>query len=252
MDRLCVRVLEADLGIPGIRAFSTLRSGGPDYSPYDGLNLADHVGDRADRVAANRRLLEEVLLAGQHPLWLRQVHGTGVVAGHVVSGSEIPEADAVWTHQPGLACAVLTADCLPILFSTVDGSAVAAVHAGWRGLAAGVVEAALAAMPCSAGGVHAWMGPAIGACCYEVGADVCDVFVKNMGPAALDCFVPSSASGKYQADLYGLAALRLKRAGVNWLAGGHQCTACNPTEYFSHRRDGQTGRMASVITILPT
>jgi len=246
-----IKTLEADLGVPGIRIISTLRSGGASPVPYRGMNLGDHVGDQADCVASNRRQLQNMIPGNKQPIWLRQVHGSGVVAAHRVVPGAPPEADAAWTDQTGVACGVLTADCLPIVLAADTGRAVAVVHAGWRGLAAGVIEATLAAMPAVSGSIRAWLGPAIGPCCYEVGSDFRDVFLKRWGAVAAGCFTAGRMSDKFQADLYGLAAQRLDRAGVSSIAGGDQCTACNADDYFSHRRDGITGRMATVATLLP-
>ena len=245
-----IKTLEADLGIPGIAIISTLRSGGASPVPYRGMNLGDHVGDKAACVASNRRQLQDIIPGNKQPIWLQQVHGSRVVAAHRVAPGAPPEADAAWTDQAGVACAVLTADCLPIVLAADTGGVVAVVHAGWRGLAGGIIEATLAAMPSVGGGVRAWFGPAIGPCCYEVGSDFRDVFLKRWGPVAADCFTEGRMSGKFQADLYALAAQRLARVGVTSIAGGDQCTACNAGDYFSHRRDGITGRMATIAILL--
>lgn len=247
-----INILEADLGIPGVRIISTLRGGGVSPVPYRGLNLGDHVGDQASCVASNRRQLQNMIPGNKQPIWLRQVHGSGVVAAHRVVPGAPPEADAAWTDQTGVACGVLTADCLPIVLAAADGSQVAAIHAGWRGLAAGVIEATLAAMPRTAVDMLVWFGPAIGPCCYEVGAEVREAFVTAQGNDADRYFIPGHAQGKFHADLYGLATLRLHRAGIKSIKGGDQCTACDAHNYFSHRRDGQTGRMATLVTLLPT
>ena len=247
-----ISLLEADLDIPRVRAFTTLRPGGASIGPYRGLNLADHVGDRSEPVAANRSALAGLLPPELRIIWLQQVHGTEVVSADRVAAGIAPQADAVWSDQPGAGCAVLTADCLPIVLAAADGSQVAAIHAGWRGLAAGVTEATLAAMPQTSADMLAWFGPAIGPCCYEVGAEVRKAFLTALGNDADRYFVPGQARGKFHADLYGLAALRLHRAGIKSISGGDQCTACDAHNYFSHRRDGQTGRMATLVTLLPS
>lgn len=247
-----IRLLEADLDIPRVRAFTTLRPGGVSVGPYRGLNLADHVGDRSESVAANRRALAGLLPPQLRISWLQQVHGAEVVSADRLAADIPPQADAVCSDRPGAGCAVLTADCLPIVLAAADGSQVAAIHAGWRGLAAGVIEATLAAMPRTSVDMLAWFGPAIGPCCFEVGVEVREVFVTAQGNDADRYFVPVHARGKFHADLYGLAALRLHRAGIKSITGGDQCTACDAHNYFSHRRDGQTGRMATLVTLLPS
>ena len=247
-----ISLLEADLDIPEVRAFTTMRPGGVSVGPYRGLNLADHVGDRSEPVAANRSALAGLLPPELRIIWLQQVHGTEVVSADRVAAGIAPQADAVWSDQPGAGCAVLTADCLPIVLAAANGSQVAAIHAGWRGLAAGVIEATLAAIPQTSADMLAWFGPAIGPCCYEVGAEVRKAFLTAMGNDADRYFVPGQARGKFHADLYGLAALRLHRAGIKGITGGDQCTACDAHNYFSHRRDGQTGRMATLVTLLPS
>lgn len=247
-----IRLLEADLDTPRVRAFTTLRPGGVSVGPYRGLNLADHVGDQFQSVAANRSALARLLPPQLRITWLQQVHGTEVVMADRMPAGIPPQADAVWSERGGAGCAVLTADCLPIVLVAADGSRVAAIHAGWRGLAAGVIEATLAAMPCTSVDMLAWFGPAIGPCCFEVGTEVREAFVKAQGNDADRYFVPGHAQGKFHADLYGLAALRLHRAGIRQITGGDQCTACDAHNYFSHRRDGQTGRMATLVTLLPS
>jgi len=181
--------------------------------------------------------------------WLQQVHGTEVVAAGTAAA---PVADACWTGRAQLACAVLTADCLPVLFCDRAGSTVAAAHAGWRGLAAGVLEAAVAAMPVSPGDLLAWLGPAIGPRAFEVGEDVRIAFVDAVDYADLKsrvagCFTPASRAAHFHADLYGLARLRLAGAGVTEVYGGEHCTFTEKDAFFSYRRDGKTGRMASLI-----
>lgn len=231
-------------------AFTTTRRGGCSAPPYASLNLGHHVGDTPGAVAANRERLLESLSAGQSGVtriqWLRQLHGTGVVAAP--AGEEYPQADACWTRERGVACAVLTADCLPVLFCDRAGTTVAAAHAGWRGLAAGVLEATVAAMGSPAADLLAWLGPAIGPGAFEVGAEVREVFCRG-NAAAEQAFLPAHRPGHYFADLYALAQLRLAGIGVGRVYGGDLCTHSDPGSFYSYRRDGETGRMASLIAL---
>ncbi len=226
---------------PGVRALQTLRVGGCSPAPWDSFNLGDHVGDDPARVAANRAALRRRLPV--EPAWLRQVHGT--VAVDAAKCPENAEADAAYARQPGVVCAVMTADCLPVLFCDRAGSVVAAAHAGWRGLAAGVLEATIAALGVPAGELLAWLGPAIGPAAFEVGDEVRAAFVAA-DPAAAAAFAPH-APGKWLADLPQLARRRLQAAGVGWIGGGEICTWADPASYFSYRRDGITGRMATLV-----
>lgn len=222
-----------------IKVISTTRFGGVSQAPYDSLNLGDHVGDHPDAVALNRsRLLDEIGV--QDAQWLTQVHGTECVEAQ--RDALIREADASWTDQAGLACVIMTADCLPVVFT--DGHTVAAAHAGWRGLADGVLEITLAQF--SGSEVHAWLGPAIGPNAFEVGEEVRQQFCDHLAQS-IDCFRPSENKGKWLADLYQLARLRLLRAGVQHISGGRYCTYSDPARFFSYRREQQTGRMATLI-----
>lgn len=229
---------------PQVRALFTTRLGGVSVAPYDSFNLGSHVGDDPRHVDENRRRLRELLPA--EPLWLEQVHGTAVARGPAAGG--VPCADAAVSRRPGEVCVVLTADCLPVLFCDAQGSTVAAAHAGWRGLAAGVLENTLAAMQVPPAQVLAWLGPAIGPQRFEVGEEVREVFVAG-DPAASAAFAAGAASGKWLADLYALARLRLRRAGVASIHGGDACTAGESERFFSFRRDGRTGRQASLVWI---
>lgn len=238
-----------------IGALSTLRRGGVSPAPYGdgsaggGLNLGMHVGDQPELVQRNRYLLQGVL-PGQ-PAWLTQVHGTTVLdaAGVAVGGA--PEADASFATARGAICAVICADCLPVLFCDAGGKVVAAAHAGWRGLAGGVLERTLEAMRgAGAGEILAWLGPAIGPQQFEVGADVLQAFRSGAAtPESVEAaFAPRpDRPGKYLADIYALARLVLRRAGVERVAGGEFCTVSEPTRFYSYRRDGVTGRQASLI-----
>lgn len=237
----------ADLLIPdwpapaNVRAVQTTRLGGCSPLPWNGFNLGDHVGDEPARVAANRAELRLALPA--EPLWLEQVHGIRVVDAAVAA--QRPVADAVFARQAGVVCAVMTADCLPVLFCDRAGSVVAAAHAGWRGLQAGVLEATIAAMAVAPTEILAWLGPAIGPQAFEVGDEVRAAFVAA-DPAAAQAF-QAHAGGKWLADIYGLARQRLLAAGIRAISGGDFCTLSDARRFFSYRRDGITGRMATLI-----
>lgn len=224
-----------------VRAIATTRGGGVSTGAYAGLNLGDHVGDNPVDVAQNRTLLRDHLPAD--PKWLKQVHGATVA--YADNLREVVEADAAIAHAVHTVCAVLTADCLPVLFCDTAGSVVGAAHAGWRGLAAGVLEETVRAMAVPSAQVLAWMGPAIGAQAFEVGEEVRHVFVADM-PAAADAF-RAAGPGKWLADIYRLARLRLARIGVTQVYGGGLCTYDEAARFYSYRRDGVTGRMASLI-----
>lgn len=224
-----------------VRSLQTTRHGGVSAAPYASLNLGDHVGDDPVAVAENRRRLRAHLPA--EPLWLRQVHGTTCIdAAITTTGSE---ADAAFTHQPGTVCAVLTADCLPVLFCDVAGTVVAAAHAGWRGLAAGVLEQTVAAMNVPADQLMAWLGPAIGLENFEVGGEVRNVFVAH-DAAAATAFA-ARPHDKWLCDIHALARQRLAALGICRLASADFCTVRDTDRFFSYRRDSATGRMASLI-----
>ncbi|HZX30235.1 MAG TPA: peptidoglycan editing factor PgeF [Rhodocyclaceae bacterium] len=226
---------------PGVRAVQTTRKGGISAVPYDSLNLGDHVGDDPGAVEANRRRLAEIVLA--EPVWLKQVHGVMVAdADDAVAGCE---ADAAVSRRPGRACVVMTADCLPVLLCDRAGTVVAAAHAGWRGLAAGVIEATVAAMGRPGDELLAWLGPAIGPDAFEVGDEVRAAFVAH-DPLAAAAFVPG-APGKWLADICLLARQRLVALGIHDVWGGGQCTVADSDRFFSYRRDGVTGRMGTFI-----
>ncbi len=224
-----------------VSALATTRAGGVSTSPYAGLNLGGHVGDDPASVAQNRAILRAALPA--EPVWLTQVHGIAVLDAD--GGIASTETDASMTRRAGQVCAVLTADCLPVLFCDRDGSVVAAAHAGWRGLVGGMLEATVAAMQVPADSVMAWLGPAIGAQAFEVGDEVREAFVA-VQPQASAAFV-AQRRGKWLADIYALARLRLQRIGVTRIYGGGACTYSEAARFYSYRRDGATGRMASLI-----
>jgi YfiH family protein len=237
-------------------ALSTTRAGGFSSGPYRALNLAHHVGDQPSLVDANRALLSGFLPAGTRVCWLNQVHGVKVVKAGCVDATIVRSADASWTDQPGVACAVMTADCLPVLFCDVDGSCVAAAHAGWRGLQAGVLEATVAAMGIDPGRLMAWLGPAIGPARFEVGGEVREAFLAAAElaerAAVQSCFLPSAGhDGHFFADLYALARCRLRVAHVAGIYGGGYCTYDEDRRFFSYRRDRTTGRMATLIALGP-
>lgn len=240
-------------GLPAnIGVLSTTRLGGVSPAPYDdgvgggGLNLGTHVGDQPHYVAYNRDTLCAQLPS--EPVWLSQVHGTAVVDLATVRPQQVPEADASLSTTPGRVCLIMTADCLPVLFCDAEGKTVAAAHAGWRGLAAGVLQNTVAAMRAAgAGELMAWMGPAIGPEQFEVGEDVRTAFQQQGAP---DAFQPIAGKlGKYLADIYALARYVLQQAGVQQVHGGEFCTVSDPARFYSYRRDGVTGRQASLIWI---
>lgn len=223
-----------------VKACVTTREGGVSEAPFDSLNLGDHVDDRPEAVAENRRRLTDHFSI--KPAWLQQVHGIAVAHA---DPSVVATADASWTATPGIACAAMTADCLPALFCDRAGTRVAAAHAGWRGLAAGVLEATLDSLDVPAEDILVWLGPAIGPQAFEVGPEVREVFI-NQFPEAETAFVPSHNAGKFMADIYKLARLRLAVRGVTAVYGGGFCTVTDP-RFFSYRRASRTGRFASLV-----
>jgi YfiH family protein len=231
-----------------VRAVSTSRAGGVSLAPYDGLNLATHVNDQPEHVAENRARLRQALTLPAEPLWLEQVHGCEVVClpdpKETVS---TVTADAAWSDQPGQVCAVMTADCLPLLLCDRSGREVAAVHAGWRGLCDGVIEAALERFSAPPADLLAWLGPAIGPDAFEVGSEVRAAFLAR-DPAVETAF-QATADGKWLADLFLLARRRLRLQGVTRISGGGLCTHTRSADFFSYRRDGITGRMATLVWI---
>ena len=224
----------------GVHACVTTRAGGVSLPPFDSLNLGDHVEDAPLAVAANRQVLVDAL--GCRLAWLKQVHSPDVVEA---DPWQVPTADASWSATPGTACAVLTADCLPALFCDRAGTRVAAAHAGWRGLAGGVLEATLAALAVPAAEVLVWLGPAIGPQAFEVGGEVRDIFLAAH-PQAHIAFVPSLNAGRFMADIYALARIRLAACGISAVYGGGLCTVTDP-RFYSYRRAARTGRFASLV-----
>jgi YfiH family protein len=230
-----------------VRAVSTQRRGGVSLPPYESLNLGAHVEDAPAAVEANRRRLRTALDLPAEPAWLRQVHGTQVLDLDVRQDGA--PADAAVTRRAGNVCAILTADCLPVLLASDTGNCVAAAHAGWRGLAAGVLEATVQAMGSSPSHLIAWLGPAIGPRHFEIGPEVRDEFLRR-DPGAAAAFT-ANERGRFMADLYLLARRRLMALGIARIFGGEACTYTEADRYFSHRRDGRTGRQASLIWLEP-
>lgn len=230
----------------GVGALMTTRAGGVSAAPFDSMNLREGVGDDPIAVVHNQAVLARAI--GCTPVWLNQVHGRAVVrlTAAMVS-APTPTADASVTTEPGIACAVQVADCLPVLFAAPDGRAVGAAHAGWRGLAGGVLEATLGAVGeaagCAPGEIHVWLGACIGPRRFEVGPDVLDAF--GGGAQRFVAHTP----GKWLADLPGLARDRLRRAGATDITGGAWCTVSDPSRFFSYRRDGVTGRQSACVWI---
>lgn len=251
-----VPVLPADWPAPpGVRAVTTLRYGaGGSRPPFDQFNMGNRYaadGDDPAQVQRNRDLLVPGLALPSAPHWLRQVHGTGVLrfdAPPTAQGVDVePTADAAVTSEPGVVLAILTADCLPVAFAARDGSEVGAAHAGWRGLADGMLEATVAAMRTPASELLAWLGPAAGPADYEVGEDVYRAFV-DLDAGAVSAFV-ATRPGHWKVDLYALARRRLQAAGLEpgAISGGQHCSIADPQRFYSHRRDRRTGRMATLV-----
>ncbi len=228
----------------GVRAVVTTRRGGVSQPPYASFNLGVRNGDCQEHVAENRRRLRSGLALPEEPRWLHQVHGVEVVAAEQIR-RDITAADAAWTMRAGVVCAIQTADCLPVFFCDRDGRRVALVHAGWRGLVAGVIEATQAALGMPSAYLLAWLGPAIGAQAFEVGSEVRAAFVAF--DSGLSTAFRAAAHGRWLADLYCLARHRLRRCGVESVYGGGFCTVTDAGRFYSYRRDGRTGRMASLI-----
>lgn len=242
---------ERDLIIPdwpvpaNVRAIQTTRAGGVSLAPYDSLNMGLHVEDNPLHVAKNRQLLSQYVPT--EPVWLNQVHGVTVVDAGATD--RVPDADASFATAKGAVCVVMTADCLPVLFCNREGTVVAATHAGWRGLCDGVIEATVSALKVPTDSLMAWLGPAIGPDAFEVGEDVRQEFISKHSDA-IDAFLPAS-NGKWHGNMYRLAQQRLNRLGVSAVYGGgidqEFCTYSDEARFFSYRRDGKTGRMASII-----
>ncbi len=230
----------------GVHAAFVLRTGGVSAGPFDSLNVGIHVGDMADAVRENRRRVHERLNLPAEPAWVEQVHGTDLIDLDAPMAARVA-ADALMTREAGRVCVVQVADCMPVLLAQRDGHCVAAVHAGWRGLAAGILESTIDRLATPPAQLLAWLGPAIGPQHFEVGGEVRDAFVGRDPGAA--CAFAANPRGRWQCDLAGLARQRLAAAGVTAVFGGEWCTYTDPTRFFSFRRDGQCGRMAALIWI---
>jgi polyphenol oxidase len=247
------QVIFADWDVSAsIVAFSTSRLGGVSQPPFATFNLATHVGDDPHRVESNRALLKEQLPQQLEWQWLDQVHGDDVAM--VNKAGPTLTADAILTTRPNLVCCVQTADCLPLFVAAIDGTEIAVIHAGWKGLASGVIENTISRMSSSVSNLAVWFGPAIGPCHFEVGGQVRDCFLASAGssslvPAMEVCFLPSENQGKFMADLYAIARLKLSVLGIDKISGGDYCTHCDSDKFFSSRRDGVTGRMLHAIYI---
>ena len=232
----------------GVTALTSTRAGGASHAPFDGFNLATHVGDDPAAVVRNRERLAAALPTGTSVRWLQQVHGTTVLGD---GDDPVQPADASVSRRPGMACAVLTADCLPVLFCSADGRTVGAAHAGWRGLANGVLEATIAALAVPPAELSAWLGPAIGPRAFEVGPEVREAF-RARWPGERDALEAAFRPGRgdrLHGDLQALAAARLATAGVSSCYRDPRCTYSDAVRFYSYRRDGETGRMVSVIAI---
>lgn len=234
---------------PGVRSAFTLRTGGVSVAPYDSLNLGAGIGDSPEAVAENRRRVRERLGLPSEPVWLQQVHGVEVVDLDAIPGMDPPVGDASVARGTGQVCAIRVADCMPVLFAVRDGSAVAAAHAGWRGLAGGVLEATVRRLGLPASQLIAWMGPAIGPAHFEVGDEVRGAFTAT-DPDAARAFV-ANTRGRWQCDLYTLARRRLTAIGISGIYGGGWCTFAESERFFSYRRSSQCGRMAALIWVQP-
>jgi YfiH family protein len=224
-----------------IKSAVTLRTGGVSEGPYESLNMALHVGDDSERVRQNRQIVNTLLKLPSEPVWLEQVHGNGVVVAE--HGLIRPRFDASFTEKPGIVCAVMTADCLPLLICATDGSQVAAVHAGWRGLLAGVIGNTVAAF--GERDIMVWLGPAIGPERFEVGSEVRDAFLLKSA-TSINAF-KAGKNGKWLADIYQLARNELAEHGIARVFGGNYCTVNEAGRFFSYRREPVTGRMATLI-----
>ena len=226
---------------PGIVAGCTTRAGGVSAGRYASLNLGAHTGDDAGAVSENRRRFRAECGLPAEPLWLTQVHGNEVAIDPAAGAA----VDAATTREADKVCVVMIADCLPVLFVDTSGEQIAAAHAGWRGLASGVLENTVSTFTCAKSAIMAWLGPAISQRAFEVGDDVRRAFTRH--DSAASAFFVANGRGRWQADLYGLARLRLGNAGVTRIFGGGFCTFGDPDRFFSYRRDGQCGRMAGFV-----
>lgn len=229
-----------------VRAVCTTRQGGVSVAPYDSFNLGSHVQDDPLAVAQNRLLLTQLAQLPQSPLFLNQIHSTQVVR-LPLNEESLPNADAVYTNEAKQVCLVMTADCLPVLFCAKDGSEIGAVHAGWKGLCNGILEAMVAEFACAPSEITVWLGPAISQKAFQVGEEVVDKFCQ-IDPQTKEAFISDpNCEGKFFGDLYRLAKQRLQRLGIESIYGGEYCTYSEVERFFSYRREAKTGRMATLI-----
>lgn len=242
-----MQVIKANLGqVANVQGIMTTRQGGVSLPPYDSLNLGDHVGDDKSAVKINRTLLVEKLALPQQPIFLNQTHSTKVLRLPCFDGADL-NADAVYSNQPNQVCLVMTADCLPVLFTNKQGNEVAAAHAGWRGLCDGVLEETVKQFRAPKEEIIVWLGAAIGPQVFQVGKEVVEQFVAK-DPEAKQAFIPDpKAENKFLGNLYQIAKQRLNALGITEIYGGEHCTYSEKERFFSYRRDGKTGRMASLI-----
>lgn len=242
-----MKIIQPNWAVPRhIHAFTSTRAGGVSQVPFDSLNVGDHVGDNLGDVVANRKILAETYRLPQQPVYLTQTHSTKVLRLPLENGTDL-NADAVYTNQPNEVCLVMTADCLPAIFCSRDGKEIAAAHAGWRGLCDGVLEATVAEFACNPSEIQVWLGPAIGPTAFQVGEEVIEQFTA-IDPQAREAFVADPiTSGKFFGNLYQIARQRLNKLGITEISGGDYCTYCDAENFFSYRRDKQTGRMATLI-----
>ena len=244
-----VELLTPDWSVPDrVRAISTTRVGGVSARPWRSLNLGDHVEDNPEHVQENRqRLAKSVGLVSERIGWLNQVHGTEVVELGPDNVGQTNTGDASFTRHPDIACAILTADCLPVILADREGTVVGAAHCGWRSLFGGVVENLVGEMAVVPETLQAWLGPAIGPDSFEVGPEVRDAFLDHDSCAVHAFKAEGARPGHFMADIYALATLRLNHLGVSSVTGGGLCTVQDSDRFFSYRRDGRTGRMATLI-----
>ena len=228
-----------------IKALITTRTGGMSIAPFDSFNLGNHVGDDPSAVKKNRDLLVEQFDLPHFPVFLNQIHSTRVLE-LPYSGNDF-NADASYSNQPNQVCLVMTADCLPVLFASKNGNEVAAAHAGWRGLCDGILEETVAKFQCPHNDIIAWFGAAIGPTAFQVGQEVVEQFMVWDNQAEQAFTIDPNSEGKYLGNLYQLATQRLNKLGITQISGGERCTYTEKDHFFSYRRDGKTGRMASLI-----
>ena len=234
---------------PSMVAMTTTRAGGVSEAPFDTLNVGNHVDDKPQAVTQNREIIRSSLRLPGEPIWLEQVHSARVAEVAADTAGSVPVADAAVTRERGCVLAIMTADCLPVVLCSPEYDVIAAVHGGWRGLAADILQHTIATMDCPPASVHAWLGPAIGPDCFEVGDDVWDQFVAQDWQMA-SCF-KANEKQKFMADIYAIARRSLSTLGVNKISGGNHCTYAESDTFFSYRRTPETGRMVTLAWMQP-